>query len=95
MEVSEIQQKITPILRSHGIKRASIFGSRARGNAREDSDVDLVVQLGKPMGLVAYGRFVGELEKALEREVDVVTEQGLSKHIRQYVEKDLTAIYES
>ena len=76
MKVEEIQQKITPILRSHGITRASVFGSYARCDAREDSDVDLLVRLGKPMGLIAYGRFIGEIEQALQKEVDVVTERA-------------------
>ena len=95
MQVAELQRKIEPILRSHGIKRAAVFGSVARGTDRQGSDVDLLVRFGKPTGMFAFMRFVGEIEQALGRSVDVVTENSLSKHIRPHVETDLRTIYES
>ncbi|MDP3646394.1 MAG: nucleotidyltransferase domain-containing protein [bacterium] len=95
MQVAEIQKKIEPILRSYGVKRAGIFGSHARGDARDDSDVDLLVQLGKPMGMIAYMRFVEEIERALQRSTDIVTERSLNKFMRPHVEADLQTIYES
>lgn len=95
MEITEIQQKIEPVLRSHGVTKASVFGSYARGDAGEDSDVDICVRLGKPMGLVAYVRFVEQIESALQKKVDVVTEKSISKYMRPFIETDLKTIYGS
>lgn len=95
MEIAEIQEKIEPILRSHGVAKASVFGSYARGDAREGSDVDICVRLGRPMGLVAYVRFVDQIKSALQRDVDVVTEKSISKYIKPYIEADLKTIYGS
>jgi predicted nucleotidyltransferase len=95
MSIAEIQEKITPILRLHDIKKASLFGSFARGDEKSDSDVDLLVQLGKPMGMIAYVRFIQEMEDILHRSVDVITDKSLNAHIKSAIETDLRTIYES
>ena len=94
MEIAELREKAAPILRSHGVTRAAVFGSTARGSARPDSDIDLLVQFGRPMGMVAYMRFVNQIEEALQKKVDVVTEGSLNKFIKPYITPDLTTIYE-
>ena len=72
-----------------------MFAPRAGGDARSDSDVDLLVQFGNPMGAVAYMRFIEQVERALEREIDVITEKSLNRHLRSRIESDLQIIYES
>ncbi len=94
MTITDIQQRLSPVFRAHGVSRAAVFGSVARGEDRPESDVDILVALREPMGLVAYTRFVGELEARLGRRVDAVTERGLNKFIRPYVLRDLKTIYE-
>lgn len=94
MSIADIQKKLTPVFRAHNIKRAALFGSAARGDSRPGSDVDIVVTLGKPMGLISYSRFVEKIEQSLGRKADVVTEKGLNKFIRPYVEREMKTIYE-
>ena len=95
MKTMEIQQKIAPILKAYGIKRAALFGSVSRGDDRPDSDVDLLVKLGdQPMGMFKYMKFIGAMEEKLDRKVDVVTEGNLNTFLKPYILKDLKTIYE-
>jgi len=64
------------LAREYGVRRLGLFGSFARGEAGEESDVDLVVELDRPLGL----RFVDlaeHLEHVLSRRVDLLTPAGL------------------
>lgn len=94
--VADISKTVTPVLKKYGVKRASVYGSVARGEERPDSDVDLLVDLsGSEMGMFAYMRFIDEMEAALKRKVDVITNESMSPYMRPSIEKDLTMIYES
>ena len=66
----------------------------ARGEDRPQSDVDILVRLGQPMGMVGYMRLIESLEQSLHKKVDLVTEQSLNKHVRLYVLPTLKTIYE-
>ena len=65
--------RIVAILREHGVRHASLFGSVARGEQREDSDIDLLVDLPPGASLMDLSRLGLELEDALGRSVDLVT----------------------
>lgn len=75
-----------------GVSRLALFGSTARGEARENSDVDVLVSfvggatLRRYMGLSRY------LESLLRHPVDLVTDKGLREELRPYVEKDLVDV---
>lgn len=94
MTIEEVKQKTVPILKQHGVTYAAVFGSIARGEDRPQSDVDILVRLGRPMGMVSYMKLVEGLEEILDKRVDLVTEQSLNKRVRPYVVPDLKIIYE-
>lgn len=94
MSIADIQQKLYPVFRAFQVKRASVFGSVARGDEHAKSDVDILVVLGKPMGLISYSRLVDEIEERLGRPADVITEKGLNKFVRPYALRDAKTIYE-
>jgi len=94
MNISDIKQKISPILADFGVKSASVFGSVSRGDDKPESDVDLLVSFHKPLGLFLYMKLINTLELVLGRRVDVVTDKSLNKHIKPYIEQDLKIIYE-
>lgn len=94
MSIADIQRKLLPVFQEFQVKRASVFGSVARGDESAESDVDILVVLGKPMGLISYSRLVSEIEARLGRRVDVVTEKGLNKFVRPYALRDAKTIYE-
>ncbi len=68
--------------------------SMARGEDRPQSDIDILVRLGRPTGMVSYMRLIESLEQCLHKKVDLVTEQSLNKHVRPYVLPTLKTIYE-
>ncbi|KKT00889.1 MAG: Nucleotidyltransferase [Candidatus Nomurabacteria bacterium GW2011_GWF2_43_8] len=94
MSIKDLQNKLLPIFRQYGIKKAAVFGSVSRGEDRPESDVDLLVKLGKPTGLVGFVGLVDDMEKALGRKVDLLTEGGINKFMEPYILSDLKTIYE-
>jgi predicted nucleotidyltransferase len=90
----QIQKTITEYFAGKPVFKVWLFGSYARGEANEDSDLDVLVELdySKKPGLNYYS-WHHELSEMIHKKVDVVSEGGLSKYIRPYVEKDKELIY--
>jgi uncharacterized protein len=72
---------LRPWLESQGVVRLRLFGSFARDGANDESDIDLIVDLNRPMGLAFY-QLEHELGVRLGRTVELVTEAGLAPDIR-------------
>ena len=87
------KDKIIDICKSHGINYLALFGSRARGDAKPESDVDLLVKFNKNVSLFDLIRAENAFEGQLNLPVDLVMEDSLKPLIRPYVEKDLKVIY--
>jgi predicted nucleotidyltransferase len=92
---NEDSQKIVNCLRTKPVKRAFLFGSTARGEDDENSDIDLLVELdySQPFGL-GFVRMKLELEALLKRKVDILTSNSISKYIRPFVDSEKILIYE-
>lgn len=84
---------LIPFLQEQGVSFAALFGSQARGEAREDSDVDLLVKFASPKSLFDVVRLERMLTEQLHKKVDVVTEGALSPYMRDAVMRDLAVIY--
>jgi predicted nucleotidyltransferase len=85
---SPVRLKRTQILRiaaQNGVERLRVFGSVARGTDDEQSDVDFLVELAPDRSLLDLGNFLYEVRSLLGKEVDVVTEKGLQRRIRDRV----------
>jgi len=80
-------KKIVKILKKNDIKRAGIFGSYARGEQKKTSDIDILVELGKPMGFDFFG-LNQELEDKVGKQVHLVTYKYLSPYIKEYALAD-------
>jgi uncharacterized protein len=94
VSLDEIKRKTAPVFRQHGVSYAAVFGSAARGEDTPESDVDILVRLGRPTGMVGYMRLIESLEESLQKKVDLVTEQSLNPRVQPYVARDLATIYE-
>ena len=92
--INEIKEKTVPIAKEYGIKSMSLFGSYARGDAYDKSDVDIFIDKGKMRSLISYYMFVQELEKVLNCHVDVVTTGIEDKEFLQQIMIDGVLIYE-
>jgi uncharacterized protein len=94
MTMDEIRALTGPVFQRHGVAYAALFGSTARGDDRPESDVDILVRLGQRTGMVGYMRLLEDLEQALNKNVDLVTEQSVNRYMRPYIADDLATIYE-
>jgi hypothetical protein len=79
------REDILRIAAQHGAHNVRVFGSVARGEARPDSDVDLLVEMEAGRSLLDLGGLLMDLQALLGREVDVVTDKGLRDRIRARV----------
>lgn len=70
--IDEIKRKILPILQHYGVKRVGLFGSCVRGEIREDSDIDILVEIEKDISLLEFVGLKLEIEEALRRKIDLV-----------------------
>ena len=75
-----------------GVKQLSLFGSAARDQLREDSDVDLLVEFDGDATYDGYFKLQDYLQALLGRTVDLVTERGLKPRARQHVQKELVRV---
>lgn len=66
---------------SHGYRRMAVFGSLARGDAREDSDIDLLVDAPRGTSSFDFIRFAQQIEKVIGRKVDLISYGGLRPEV--------------
>ena len=76
----------------HGMTDRRVFGSVARGQDTDDSDLDLLVHVPEGTGLLALGRFTQELEDLLHVPVDVVPDDGVKPRIRDSIYRDFVPL---
>jgi predicted nucleotidyltransferase len=88
----KIKSIIVPYLKRYPISYAGIFGSYARGDFRNDSDIDILIRYSKPISLFEYGGLLNSLEKATGKKVDVVIESTVHPLMMKYIKKDLINI---
>ena len=85
--VRDRREEILRIAASHGARNVRIFGSMARGEARPDSDLDVLVSLEAGRSVLDLVAIKQDLEDLLGRAVDVVTEAAVSPYIDQVLEE--------
>lgn len=90
--LAEKREEILQIAAKHGAYNVRIFGSAARGEEDQESDVDFLIDARPQRTPWFPGGLIVDLEKLLGRKVDVVTEKGLRKRIRERVLKEAMQI---
>ncbi len=75
--IEEIKQVVAKKASEYGVRKVMLFGSYARGEATEHSDIDLIVEKGEIKGLLKLCNFKNSIEDSLQITVDVVEREGL------------------
>ena len=97
--LDEIAGIIAPIAARYGVDRIFIFGSYARGEADENSDIDLCIEAVAIKGLFALSGLYANLEEALGKELDLITAKSLKYNdddsFKNNLENERVVIYEA
>ena len=89
-----MNQKIADYFKTQPIERAWLFGSFARGEETPISDVDILVQFDEDgVSLLKHAAMICDLEKILDRPVDIVPEKALRPRVRESINQDKKLIY--
>jgi predicted nucleotidyltransferase len=86
--IDEIKEKAVPILKEAGVLRSSIFGSYVRGEQKEDSDIDILVELPVDKSLLDLVRLQRKLRTVLGKDVDLLTYNSVHPLLKKYIQKD-------
>jgi predicted nucleotidyltransferase len=85
--------RLIDLCRQNDVSMMGVFGSMARGDAKKESDIDLVVRFSKRKSLLAVVRLERELSEALGRKVDLLTEGALSPYLRERILNEMRVVY--
>jgi predicted nucleotidyltransferase len=86
--------RVIEFFRSQPVIRAYIFGSYARGDNSADSDIDILVEVEKGTDLFRFIKIKLQLEKLLNRTVDLVSSNGLSRRLKPIIDAEKILVYE-
>lgn len=93
-DIATIRTVISPIAKFYGVKRIYLFGSYAKGTATEASDIDLLIEKGRPMSLLKLSGLRQQVQEALNLSVDLVTTSGIEDDFKKAIEGTEILLYE-
>jgi predicted nucleotidyltransferase len=95
IDLSEHRAKLREICDRYQVSRLSVFGSVARGQARPDSDVDLLVEFlpEARIGMIQFGGLLLALSELMGRKVDLVTNRALRPALRESILEEAQLLY--
>ena len=93
-ELQNLKEVVAPIAEEYGLARVSLFGSRARGEERPDSDYDLLISKGRLKSLFELGGLFMDLKDALGTDVDIVTDTSSDQEFVHDIKQGAVIVYE-
>jgi len=94
MNIQTIRAKATPVLENEGVIKAAVFGSHATGEARQNSDVDLLVEFGSRKSLFDLVGLKLKLQETLKKKVDLLTYKSIHPLLKDIILNEQKIIYE-
>ena len=91
-ELESIKKKLIPILKRNKITKAGIFGSYARGEQNKKSDIDILVEIDRDVGLIEFIKLKIAIQELLRKRVDLVEYNTIRPEIRENIIKDEISI---
>ncbi|PIY80711.1 MAG: hypothetical protein COY80_01480 [Candidatus Pacebacteria bacterium CG_4_10_14_0_8_um_filter_42_14] len=95
MTKQSLLSQTQPILAAYGVNKAAVFGSYARGSQTKNSDIDILVELGKKLNLFDFIGLKQELEAKLGNKVDLVQYKTIKPSLKNYILKDEVVFYQT
>jgi uncharacterized protein len=90
--IAEVCDVALPILKRHGVTRAAVFGSCARGEMSADSDIDMLVEIREDISLLDFIRIQQEVEDAVGHPVDLVEYDAIKPLLRDSILNEQVSI---
>jgi predicted nucleotidyltransferase len=87
-QLKELKKTLIAVLKKHEVKKAALFGSFARGEATEESDLDLLVQFEGRMSLLDLAGLQLDLQDTVKRQVGVLTYNSLHPRLKDRIWRD-------
>ena len=84
-KIDEIKKAILPLLIEYKVTRAGIFGSYARGEERNDSDVDILIEISLDFDLIDIARLKNLIEKKIKKKIDLVEYDCIRSEIKDNI----------
>ena len=92
--INYLKSVLSDIGRNYGVKRVFLFGSYAKGTANEGSDVDVLIEKGRPLSLLKLSGMRQDIEAALNLPVDLITTTGIEPAFRDAIAGTEILMYE-
>lgn len=92
--VESLRPILIPIAQRYGLKKLSVFGSVARGESTESSDIDLLVDVPKGWGLITFYGLRSDIESVLTCPIDLVSTGIDDKQFLSMIQQDEVVLYE-
>lgn len=93
LTIDEIKKVVVKVGKKYGVKNAYLFGSYAKGQATEDSDVDILLNSGSINTYDDYYNYHSNLEKDLGTKVDLLTMDGINPRFFELIKNDRIDLY--
>lgn len=93
-DISTIRRTVAPIAREYGVRKVYLFGSYAKGKENINSDVDLLIEKGRPMSLLKLSGMKQQCQEDLNLPVDIVTITGIEEEFQQEILGTEILLYE-
>jgi predicted nucleotidyltransferase len=84
-QIDQLKKTLIEVLKRHDVKKAALFGSVVRGEATEESDIDLLVEFEGRKSLLDLAGLQLELQEALRKKVDVLTYKSLHPLLKERI----------
>ena len=91
--MTNLTQKTIPILKRYGVTKAAVFGSYARGEAKKNSDIDILVDIKKNISLLDFSQLKQELQENLKRQVDLIEYSQIKPLLRKPILQHAKVFY--